>query len=43
MNPIVHSESSVKTFGGVMEDYLSLHEKMDCSKSWISDRILHNK
>lgn len=37
MNPIYHSESSVKKWGGKVEDYLPLHEKMDCSKSWIAD------
>ena len=36
-NPIVHSESSVKRWGGKLEDYLPLHEKMDCSKAWVSD------
>lgn len=36
-NPIIHSESSVKRWGGKLEDYLPLHEKMDCSKAWISD------
>ena len=36
-NPIIHSESSVKRWGGKVEDYLPLHEKMDCSKAWISD------
>jgi len=36
-NPIIHAESSVKQWGGKIEDYLPLHEKMDCSKSWISD------
>jgi len=37
MNPIWHSESSVKQWGGTIEDYLPIHEKMDCSKAWISD------
>lgn len=36
-NPIIHSESSVKRWGGKLEDYLPLHEKMDCSKAWVSD------
>ena len=38
MNPIWHSESAVKQWGGTVEDYLPLHEKMDCSKAWISDK-----
>ena len=37
MNPIVHAESSVKHFGGDINDYIHLHEKMDCSKGWIAD------
>lgn len=36
-NPIVHSESSVHHFGGEVNDYLAIHEKMDCSKGWIAD------
>ena len=36
-NPIIHAESSVKQWGGKISDYLPLHEKMDCSKAWISD------
>jgi len=37
-NPIIHSESSVKRWGGKLEDYLTIHEKMDCSKAWVSDK-----
>lgn len=36
-NAIIHSQSSVKKFGGKLEDYLTIHEKMDCSKAYISD------
>ena len=36
-NPIIHSESSVHHFGGNVNDYLAIHEKMDCSKMWIPD------
>lgn len=36
-NPIKHSESSVAQWGGTIENYLSIHEKMDCSKAWLSD------
>ena len=31
-NPIIHSKSSAKRFGGKFEDYLEIHEKMDCSR-----------
>lgn len=36
-NPIIHSESSVKVFGGCIEDYLQIHNKMDCSKAYMPD------
>lgn len=36
-NAIVHSQSSVKKFGGELDDYLAIHEKMDCSKAYLSD------
>ncbi len=36
-NPVIHSESSVKRFGGNINDYIVIHEKMDCPKAWISD------
>src|SRR5574343_396673 len=35
--PHVHAESSAIKWGGVMEDYLKIHEKMDCSKGYIAD------
>lgn len=35
-NAWIHSKSSVRKFGGVEEDYLDIHIKMDCSKSYIS-------
>ena len=37
MNPVIHSENSVRKFGGEIEDYLAIHQKMDCSKAMISD------
>lgn len=37
MNPVIHSESSVKRWGGTVEDYLPLHKKLDCSKAYFSD------
>lgn len=36
-NPIVHAESSVKRWGGTIDDYIHIHNKMDCSKGWIAD------
>lgn len=41
MNPIVHSESSMKKFKGETEDdfkqFMAIHKKMDCSKGWVPD------
>jgi len=37
MNALVHSENSVKRWGGKIKDYLEIHKKMDCSKAYISD------
>jgi hypothetical protein len=31
--PYVHAQSSVKRFGGKVEDYLPIHERMDSTKS----------
>lgn len=36
-NPYIHAKNSVKKFGGSTEDYIHLHEKMDCSKGWMAD------
>lgn len=45
-SPHVHAESSAKKYGGVMDDYLAIHKKMDCSKGYISDNrhraLTHN-
>ncbi len=45
-NPLIHSKSSVRLWGGVEEDYLPLHNKMDCSKAYFSDNrhrtLTHN-
>ncbi|HSE99761.1 MAG TPA: hypothetical protein VLA48_02605 [Nitrososphaeraceae archaeon] len=35
--PHIHAISSAKKFGGVMEDYMSIHAKMDCSKGYFPD------
>lgn len=44
MNAVVHSQISVKRRGGKIEDYLPIHDFMDCTKELCSDnrhRILH--
>jgi len=45
-NPLVHSKSSVRLWGGSVEDYLPLHNKMDISKKYFSDNrhraLTHN-
>lgn len=35
--PHIHAMSSMKKFGGSVEDYIPIHEKMDCSKGYIAD------
>lgn len=44
--PRIHAESSVRRWGGTVEDYVDIHAKMDCSKKYFPDnrhRILtHN-
>lgn len=37
MTPFIHANSSAKRYGGIMEDYLAIHEKMDCSKGYFPD------
>jgi hypothetical protein len=32
--PHIHAMSSAKKFGGILEDYLEIHAKMDCSKAY---------
>ena len=44
MNAVYHAQLSAKKRGGIMEDYLSIHEFMDSTKELCSDnrhRILH--
>lgn len=45
-NAWVHSKSSAHRFGGDPEDYMEIHEKMDCSKAYIADNrhrtLTHN-
>ena len=44
--PIYHAMSSVKRYGGVVEDYIEIHNLMDSSKSAIADNrhraLTHN-
>lgn len=44
--PLIHAQSSVKKFGGKVEDYYAIHEKMDCSKKYCGDNrhraLTHN-
>jgi hypothetical protein len=45
VNPYAHAQLSAKRFGGVSEDYLAVHEFMDCTKQVCADnrhRLLHN-
>lgn len=46
MNPLIHSKSSVKRWGGKVEDYLPIHELLDSPKATMnnnSSRLLtHN-
>ena len=46
MKPLLHAKSSVKKYGGVVEDYLPIHNFMDCSKSSVPDvrhrAVLHS-
>ncbi len=41
MNPLLHTDSSMRKFKGETEEdrlqFLKIHQKMDCSKGWISD------
>lgn len=44
MNSVIHSQISVRNRGGVIEDYLKIHDLMDSTKELCSDnrhRILH--
>jgi hypothetical protein len=45
-HPIVHAESSVRKWGGTVEDYLPIHDLLDSSKAVFSDNrhraLTHN-
>ena len=34
-HPVEHAESSVKIWGGKVEDYLPMHNWLDETKGWI--------
>lgn len=36
-NAWIHSKSSARKLGGTPDDYMMIHEKMDCSKAYIAD------
>lgn len=38
-DPYIHSKSSVKKWGGKIEDYLEIHEKIDCCKKYMPSPI----
>lgn len=46
MKPMVHARISAKKFGGKPEDYLAIHDFMDCTKMALPDvrhrMMLHN-
>lgn len=46
MKPYLHSKNSVKRYGGVIEDYLHIHDWFDNTKSAVADfyhrAILHH-
>jgi len=46
VKPYIHAKNSVKKYGGVEEDYLSIHDFLDSSKAHVADMrhraILHS-
>lgn len=46
MKPLLHSKSSVKKYGGSIEDYMPIHDFMDSTKSAMADvrhrAVLHS-
>lgn len=35
--PFIHAKSSARRYGGVPEDYMDIHNEMDCTKSALAD------
>lgn len=46
MKPLIHAKSSVRKYGGVVEDYIEIHNFIDSTKSAMADirhrAILHS-
>lgn len=46
MKPVIHASHSVRKYGGVIEDYIAIHEFIDSSKAHVPDMrhraILHS-
>jgi len=46
MNPLIHSKSSVKRWGGKVEDYIQIHELLDSPKATMNNNtsrmLTHN-
>lgn len=46
MHPVTHAESSVRRYGGIVDDYLGIHDLMDSSKAAFPDNrhraLTHN-
>ena len=46
MKPYIHSKNSVKRYGGIIEDYMPIHEWFDSTKAAYADMrhraVLHN-
>lgn len=38
-HPVVHAKSSVKKWGGRVEDYMHIHEWFDATKAWTGHSI----
>lgn len=45
-NPLIHSKSSVKRWGGIVEDYMPIHELLDSPKATMNNNtsrmLTHN-
>jgi hypothetical protein len=35
MHPLIHAKSSVKKYGGKVDDYIHIHNWFDATKAWI--------
>jgi hypothetical protein len=39
MHPLIHAKSSVKKYGGKIEDYIHIHNWFDETKSWYGNSL----